>query len=121
MPEAPEIRQYSDDLNDFFEDHKLTEIKILAGRYKRHEVPDHLNELNKLLPQKIKDIKTKGKFIYVAVNENGKMIARKKIITVGEFYGDNMEVISGLVMGDVIVTTGYQNLFDGQFITTVAK
>jgi hypothetical protein len=49
------------------------------------------------------------------------MIARKKIITVGEFYGDNMEVLGGLVNGDAIITTGYQNLFDGQFITTVAK
>jgi hypothetical protein len=57
----------------------------------------------------------------VAVNENGKMIARKKMITVGEFYGDNMEVLGGLVIGDIIITTGYQNLFDGQFITTVAK
>jgi len=63
----------------------------------------------------------KGKFVYVAISENGKMIARKKIITVGEFYGDNMEVLGGLVMGDAIITTGYQNLFDGQFITTVAK
>jgi hypothetical protein len=26
-----------------------------------------------------------------------------------------------LVIGDAIITTGYQNLFDGQFITTVAK
>ena len=32
-----------------------------------------------------------------------------------------MEVISGLVIGDAIITTGYQNLFDGQFITTAAK
>jgi membrane fusion protein (multidrug efflux system) len=63
----------------------------------------------------------KGKFIYVAVNENGKLVARKKIITVGEFYGDNMEVLTGLAVGDAIITTGYQNLFDGQFITTVAK
>ena len=63
----------------------------------------------------------KGKFVYVAISENGKMIARKKTITVGEFYGDNMEVLGGLVNGDAIITTGYQNLFDGQFITTVAK
>ena len=63
----------------------------------------------------------KGKFVYIAISENGKMIARKKMITVGEFYGDNMEVLSGLVIGDAIITTGYQNLFDGQFITTVAK
>jgi RND family efflux transporter MFP subunit len=63
----------------------------------------------------------KGKFVYVAISENGKIIARKKMITVGEFYGDNMEVLGGLVIGDAIITTGYQNLFDGQFITTVAK
>ncbi len=63
----------------------------------------------------------KGKFIYVAVNEKGKMIARKKMITVGEFYGNNMEVLSGLLVGDVIIVSGYQNLFDGQFITTVSN
>ena len=63
----------------------------------------------------------KGKFIYVAINEKGKMIARKKMITVGEFYGNNMEVLSGLIVGDVIIVSGYQNLFDGQFITTVAN
>ena len=41
--------------------------------------------------------------------------------TVGEFYGNNMEVLSGLLVGDVIIVSGYQNLFDGQFITTVAN
>jgi formamidopyrimidine-DNA glycosylase len=57
MPEAPEIRQYADDLIDFFNNKQIINIKIHSGRYIRHSLPKNLNELNKLLPQKIKDIK----------------------------------------------------------------
>ncbi len=60
----------------------------------------------------------KGKFIYVAVTENGKLIARKRIITVGEFYGNNIEILAGLNAGEQIVTEGYQSVYDGQFIAT---
>ena len=63
----------------------------------------------------------KNKFIYVAASENGKLIARKKVITVGEFYGNNIEVLSGLAAGDKIITEGYQSLYDGQSITTTQK
>jgi RND family efflux transporter MFP subunit len=63
----------------------------------------------------------KNKFIYVAATENGKLIARKKVITVGEFYGNNIEVLSGLAAGDNIITEGYQSLYDGQSITTTQK
>jgi DNA-formamidopyrimidine glycosylase len=74
MPEAPEIRQYADDLIDFFNNKQIINIKIHSGRYIRHSLPKNLNELNKLLPQKIKDIKTKGKFIYIILN-NGYVLA----------------------------------------------
>jgi len=63
----------------------------------------------------------KGKFIYVAVTEKGKLIARKKIVTVGQYYGNNIEILSGLIAGDIIITEGYQSLFDGQNITTSDK
>jgi RND family efflux transporter MFP subunit len=63
----------------------------------------------------------KNKFIYVAATENGKLVARKKVITVGEFYGNNIEVLSGLAAGDSIITEGYQSLYDGQSITTTQK
>ena len=74
MPEAPEIRQYADDLINFFNKKELINIKIHSGRYIRHSLPKNFNELNKLLPQKIKDIKTKGKFIYIILN-NGYVLA----------------------------------------------
>jgi len=63
----------------------------------------------------------KGKFIYVAVMENGKLLARKKAVTVGQYYGNNIEILAGLVAGDNVITEGYQTLFDGQNITTSDK
>lgn len=60
----------------------------------------------------------KGKFVLVAASENGKLIARKKTIIVGELYGDKLEVKSGLQTGDKIITEGFQGLYDGQVIST---
>lgn len=63
----------------------------------------------------------KGKYIMVAVTENGKTIARKKPVTVGEFYGNKLEIKTGLQTGDLVVTEGYQSLYDGQVITNGSK
>jgi membrane fusion protein (multidrug efflux system) len=63
----------------------------------------------------------KGKFVMTAVKENGKTVARKKTVIIGQFYGDKMEIKSGLQAGDVVVTDGYQSLYEGQQITTETK
>lgn len=60
----------------------------------------------------------KGKFVLVAATENGKLIARKKPVQIGEAYGDKIEIKSGLQAGDQIITEGFQGLYDGQLITT---
>lgn len=62
----------------------------------------------------------KGKYVMVAVKEGAKMIARKRNITVGELYGDKLEVKSGLQSGDVLITEGFQGLYEGQVVTTAA-
>lgn len=59
-----------------------------------------------------------GKFVLVAVSENGKTVARKKPVQVGELYGDKVEVKQGLKAGDNLITEGFQSLYDGQPITT---
>jgi len=63
----------------------------------------------------------KGKFVMVAVKEDGKTVAKKKTVVIGQFYGDKMEIKSGLQAGDVVVTDGFQSLYEGQAITTDAK
>jgi membrane fusion protein, multidrug efflux system len=62
----------------------------------------------------------KGKFVLVAVKEGDKMVARKREVSVGELYGDKLEVKSGLQGGDIIISEGFQSLYDGQVITVAA-
>ncbi|MFT3748543.1 MAG: efflux RND transporter periplasmic adaptor subunit [Agriterribacter sp.] len=62
----------------------------------------------------------KGKFVMVAVQESGKWIARKKMITIGQLYKDKVEIKSGVQAGDQIITEGVQGLYDGQTIIPAA-
>jgi len=62
----------------------------------------------------------KGKFVLVAVKEGDKLFARKKVVQIGELYNDKIEIKSGLAQGDVLITDGFQGLYDGQLITTSA-
>lgn len=62
-----------------------------------------------------------GKFVMLAVTEKGKLVARKRSISIGELYNDRLEVKSGLQPGDTLITEGFQSLYDGQRITTSAK
>jgi membrane fusion protein (multidrug efflux system) len=62
-----------------------------------------------------------GKYVYVVANENGKTIAKKRPVVVGELNGDQIEIRQGLVAGDKLITEGFQSLYDGQSITTESK
>lgn len=59
----------------------------------------------------------KGKYVYVAEKSPAKTVARKKTVTVGEAYGGLIEIKSGLAAGEIIITEGYQTVYDGQGIT----
>jgi len=63
----------------------------------------------------------KGKFIMVAATENGKLVAKKKPVEIGQLYGDKIEIKSGLQTGDQVITEGFQGVYDGQLITTSAQ
>jgi RND family efflux transporter MFP subunit len=81
------------------------------------KILDHESKNAIVIPVETVQADEKGKYVYVQSQENGKMIARKKQITIGEFYDENIEVTSGLSTGDKLITKGYQGLYDGQLIT----
>ncbi len=72
------------------------------------------------VPINILQTDEQGKFVLVAVKEGNKTVARKRQVQVGELYGDRLEVKTGLQTGDVVITQGFQSLFDGQVVTTNA-
>jgi len=59
----------------------------------------------------------KGKYVMVAVQEGNRLVAKKKIVTIGELYGDKLEIKSGIAAGDVVIVDGYQGLYEGQLLT----
>lgn len=58
-----------------------------------------------------------GNIVYVAVSEGGKKVARSRKITTGLTYGGDIEIVSGLQAGDLLITQGYQDLVDGQAVS----
>lgn len=60
----------------------------------------------------------KGKYVYVMEKSGDKMIARKKTVNVGEVYNGVIEIKNGLSGGEVLITEGYQSIYDGQAVTT---
>ncbi len=59
-----------------------------------------------------------GKFLYVLEEKEGKQIARKKPVVLGEMYDEQVEIKSGLAANEKLITRGFQGLYDGQVITT---
>ena len=60
----------------------------------------------------------KGKYVYVMERAGDKTVARKKMVNVGEAYNGFIEIKSGLTGGELIITEGYQTVYDGQTVTT---
>lgn len=59
-----------------------------------------------------------SKYVYVMEKSGDKMVARKKTVITGEAYNGLMEIKSGLTGGELIITVGYQTVYDGQVVTT---
>ena len=80
---------------------------------------DHASKNATVVPVETIQTDDKGKYVFVMREEQGKKIARKVPVTVGQFYDEQIEVIGGLNAGDVLVTRGFQGLYEGQRIDVV--
>ena len=80
-------------------------------------IKDYVKENAIVIPLTTLQTDENGKYVYVLATENGKKVARKKQVVVGEIYGEQIEVRSGLNEGDQLITQGYQSLYEGQAVT----
>ena len=61
-----------------------------------------------------------GKYVYVVATEGDVKKARKKSVIIGENFGGVVEIKgNSLLPTDLIITEGYQTVYDGQIVTTV--
>jgi RND family efflux transporter MFP subunit len=80
------------------------------------KIVDYENPAAILAPLNIIQNENNMQYVYVAVNENGVLTARRRAITVGQVYAGNAELTSGLSIGDKLITTGYAELTEGMAI-----
>lgn len=79
---------------------------------------DHSSKNAIVVPVATVQSDEKGKFVYVMDMQNGKAVAKKKNVVVGELYEDRIEIRQGLQANDQLITQGFQGLYEGQLITT---
>ena len=82
------------------------------------KILDYQSKAAVTVPINVVQSDEKGKYVYVAERSGNKTIARKKTVIVGESYNGVMEIKSGLADGDLIISEGYQTVYDGQVVTT---
>ena len=59
---------------------------------------------------------TEGEYVFVAEDENGKTVSKRRAVKSGIIYNGLTEILEGLKEGDKVITTGYQNLVEGDLV-----
>ncbi|MBM3311468.1 MAG: efflux RND transporter periplasmic adaptor subunit, partial [Candidatus Aminicenantes bacterium] len=77
-------------------------------------VNDYTNPSALVVPSNIVQQTGAEKFLFAAVQENGRWTARRRVVRTGESYADRVEILDGLAAGDRVVTFGFQKIADGQ-------
>lgn len=86
------------------------------------KILNHSNAKAIVVPVNIVQSDEKGKYVYImGKNDKNVHVAQKKSVSVGQLYGENIEILSGLAPGDQIIIQGYQNLYEGQKIESNQK
>ena len=95
---------------------KPSDVEYRANMMAVVKINDYSNPSTFVIPVSLIKESSSGSYVYLAREENGKLTARRQAIEVGRTYNGMAEVKSGLEQGDKLITTGYNNLVEGQLI-----
>ena len=62
-----------------------------------------------------------GKYVFVLDKSGSNMIARRRTIALGQVQNERVEIKAGLSNGDILISAGYQGLYDGQEVNIAPK
>ncbi len=80
------------------------------------QINDYHNEKSVAVPQNVIQTDETGSYVYVVKQKDNLNAAYKQPVTIGNSYNGLAEIVLGLGDGDKVVSTGYQELIDGEFI-----
>jgi len=80
------------------------------------KVSDYENKKALTVPTKWIQQDGNQDFLYVAVTEGGKTIAKKRTVKKGNTYNGETEILEGLIAGDNVITEGSRDITDGEVV-----
>jgi len=80
------------------------------------QVNDYHTEKAIQVPMNVIQTDLGGSYVYVVRPKDRFNAAFKQAVTLGESYNGVAEVVKGLSVGDKIITVGYQELVDGDYV-----
>jgi len=88
--------------------------QVASVKIKDYSAPNAIT-----VPINVVQTDEKGKYVYVIITEGAVKKARKKQVIIGENFGGMVEIKgNSLTATDMIITEGYQTVYDGQTVTT---
>lgn len=82
------------------------------------KIADYRNDSAIVVPINTVQNSEEGQYVMVAKQNGNKLIAERRVVKQGLSYNGNAEILSGLNVGDKVITTGYQDLNQGDAIVT---
>lgn len=113
--------KYINPINRTFEiDVRLTEntdIEFRANMIAVIRISDYKADSTIVVPVNVLQKSKNNNFVFIAQNDGNNIIAKKSNVEIGYLYNGLAEIKTGLNVGDKIITSGYQELMDGQIIS----
>ena len=80
------------------------------------QINDYHSDNSILVPMNVIQSDGKESYVYVVRAKDKFNVVYKQPVVIGNSYNGLAEIIKGLAIGDKVVSTGYQELIDGQYV-----
>jgi multidrug efflux pump subunit AcrA (membrane-fusion protein) len=80
------------------------------------KISDYINPKSIVIPINLIQKSFNSNYVMIAEKKGKELVATKRTVTMGISYNGLTEITDGLKVGDNVITSGYQNLKDGQLI-----
>lgn len=79
-------------------------------------INDYNSDNNIVIPTILIKEDMSGSFVFIAEENNGQWVAKKKYISLGHSYRDKTEILTGLQANEVLITDGYNKVSNGSVL-----
>jgi multidrug efflux pump subunit AcrA (membrane-fusion protein) len=80
------------------------------------QINDYHSDSSILVPMNVIQTDNTGSYVYVARNKENLNAAVKQPVVIGNSYNGVAEILQGLEAGDKVISTGFQELIDGEYV-----